>query len=894
MNAEEDRVAQNDRLGERWDLWGPYLSERAWGTVREDYSATGEAWNYFPHDHARSRTYRWSEDGIGGISDFKQRLCLAFAFWNGRDPILKERFFGVAGPQGNHGEDVKELYWYVDNTPSHSFMRVVYRYPHTAFPYEELIRQNARRPRSEGEFELWDTPALKSGFFDIEIEYAKNAMDDIFIRATATNCGRNMTPLHILPTLWFRNIWSWGRDSARPNLRMGSGGPSEVRIVEASHDLLGEYRLYCEGADELLFTENESNGERLWGLPGATPFVKDSINSYVVHGAKNAVNPACVGTKAAAIYKIDIPPRQSRTIRLRLKRITKGEKSLHAFANFDDLFTKRAHEADEFYAALAPTCLTKEHCAIQRQALAGMLWSKQFYHYIVDQWLEGDPACPPPEERKHGRNSQWRHLYNERVMSIPDKWEFPWYASWDLAFHCIPLALVDPQFAKSQLDLIVREWYQHPNGQIPAYEWNFSDVNPPVIAWAAWRVYQIERKQSGKGDRAFLEAVFHKMLIAFTWWVNRKDSEGNNIFQGGFLGLDNIGVFDRNDAFPDGSRLEQSDGTSWMGMFCLNMLRIALELARENSVYENIATKFFEHFLSIAAAMNNLGGKGIGLWDEEDEFYYDVLHTPGGRYLRVRVRSLIGLMPLLAVETIEPALLDTLPKFKELLEWYLVNQPALCSLISRWQEPGVGERRLVALTRGHRMKCLLRRMLDPAEFLSDYGVRSVSKFHKEHPYVLTVRGEQKVISYEPAESQTEVFGGNSNWRGPVWMPINYLLIESLQKFHRYYGDDFQVECPTGSGQFTTLNGVANELSNRLIRIWLRDANGRRPFAGASVKARNDDGDQDRYWFHEYFHGDTGAGLGASHQTGWTGLVAKLIQQQGEHGTIKKPDLFTDL
>jgi Mannosyl oligosaccharide glucosidase. len=894
MNAEEARVAQNDCLGERWDLWGPYLSERAWGTVREDYSATGEAWNYFPHDHARSRAYRWSEDGIGGISDFKQRLCLAFAFWNGLDPILKERFFGVAGPQGNHGEDVKELYWYVDNTPSHSFMRMVYRYPHTAFPYEELIGQNARRPRSKGEFELWDTPALESGFFDIEMEYAKNAMDDIFIRVTATNCGSSLTPLRILPTLWFRNTWSWGRNSPRPNLRMGSGGPSEVRIIEASHDLLGEYRLYCEGADEILFTENESNGERLWGVPGATPFVKDSINSYVVDGNKNAVNPACRGTKAAAIYKIDIPPRESRTIRLRLKRITKGEKSLHAFANFDDLFTKRAHEADEFYAALAPTCLTKEHCAIQRQALSGMLWSKQFYHYIVDQWLEGDPACPPPEERKHGRNSQWRHLYNERVMSMPDKWEFPWYASWDLAFHCIPLALVDPQFAKSQLDLIVREWYQHPNGQIPAYEWNFSDVNPPVIAWAAWRVYQIERKRTGKGDRAFLEAVFHKMLIAFTWWVNRKDSEGNNIFQGGFLGLDNIGVFDRNDAFPDGSRLEQSDGTSWMGMFCLNMLRIALELARENSVYENIATKFFEHFLSIAAAMNNLGGKGIGLWDEEDEFYYDVLHTPGGRYLRVRVRSLIGLMPMLAVETIEPALLDTLPKFKALLEWYLVNQPALCSLISRWQQPGVGERRLVALTRGHRMKCLLRRMLDPAEFLSDYGVRSVSKFHKEHPYVLTVRGEQKVISYEPAESRTEVFGGNSNWRGPVWMPINYLLIESLQKFHRYYGDDFQVECPTGSGQFTTLNGVANELSNRLIRIWLRDTNGRRPFAGASVKALNGEPDQDRYWFHEYFHGDTGAGLGASHQTGWTGLVAKLIQQQGEHGTLKKPDLFADL
>jgi hypothetical protein len=895
MNTEQSRVAQNDRLGERWDLWGPYLSERAWGTVREDYSATGEAWNYFPHDHARSRAYRWSEDGIGGISDFRQRLCFAFAFWNGCDPILKERLFGVTGPQGNHGEDVKELYWYVDNTPSHSFMRMIYRYPHAPFPYAELIAQNAARPKSEGEFELWNTGALESGFFDIEIEYAKNSIDDILIRATATNCGPTPAPLYILPTLWFRNTWSWGRDAHRPNLHMGGRGVSKVGIIEASHDLLGEYRLYCEDADELLFTENESNAERLWHVPNATPFVKDSINDYVVQGNKNAVNPACGGTKAAALYKINIPSGESRAIRLRLKQITKGEKSIRAFESFDNLFTQRAREADEFYAALAPAGLNKEHCALQRQALAGMLWGKQFYHYIVDQWLEGDPAFPPPpEERKRGRNAQWRHLYNERVMSMPDKWEFPWYASWDLAFHCIPLALVDSHFAKSQLDLIVREWYQHPNGQVPAYEWHFGDVNPPVIAWAAWRVYQIERKQSGHGDRAFLETVFHKMLIAFTWWVNRKDSQGNNIFQGGFLGLDNIGVFDRNETFPDGSRLEQSDGTSWMGMFCLNMLRIAVELARENPVYENIATKFFEHFLSIAAAMNNLGGKGIGLWDDEDEFFYDVLHTPGGRYERVRVRSLIGLMPLIAVETIEPALLDALPGFKQRLEWYLVNQPDLCSLISRWQEPGVGERRLIALTRGHRMKCLLRRMLDPEEFLSDYGVRSVSKFHKDHPYVVTVRGEEKVVSYEPGESQTEVFGGNSNWRGPVWMPINYLLIESLQKFHHYYGDDFQVECPTGSGQFTTLNGVANELSNRLIRIWLRDDNHERPFARASAKALDEKRDRDRYWFHEYFHGDTGTGLGASHQTGWTGLVAKLIHQQGEHGTISRSDPFTDL
>ncbi len=623
-------------------------------------------------------------------------------------------------------------------------MRMIYRYPQTPFPYDELITQSAARSEKQGEFELWDTGALEGSFFDIEIEYAKNSIDDILVRATATNCGAAPAPLQIVPTLWFRNTWSWGRDKRRPNLHMGRRGSSKIRIIEASHDLLGEYRLYCEDADELLFTENESNGERLWGIPNATPFVKDSINDYVVFNNRNGINPACVGTKAAALYKIDIPPGESRTIRLRLKQITKGESSLRAFANFDDLFAERVREADEFYAALAPKLLSKEHCAIQRQALAGMLWSKQFYHYVVEEWLEGDPAFPPPpEERKHGRNSEWRHLYNERVMSMPDKWEFPWYASWDLAFHCIPLALVDPKFAKTQLDLIVREWYQHPNGQIPAYEWNFSDVNPPVIAWAAWRVYQIERKQTGRSDRAFLETVFHKMLIAFTWWVNRKDSEGNNIFQGGFLGLDNIGVFDRNAVFPDGSRLEQSDGTSWMGMLCLNMLRIALELARENPVYENIATKFFEHFLSIAAAMNNLGGKGIGLWDEEDEFYYDVLHTPGGRYFRVRVRSLIGLMPLLAVETIEPPLLEALPGFKERLEWYLVNQPHLCSLISRWQEPGMGERRLIALTRGHRMKCLLRRMLDPEEFLSDYGVRSVSKFHKEHPYVFTVRGKKK-------------------------------------------------------------------------------------------------------------------------------------------------------
>ena len=912
MNAERSRVEQNSNEEECWHLWGPYLAERAWGTVREDYSANGDAWNYFPHDQARSRTYRWNEDGIGGLSDFKQRLCFAFAFWNERDPFLKERFFGVTGPEGNHGEDVKEIYFYEDSTPSHSFMRMVYRYPQSAFPYETLVRQSGRRSKLESEFELWDTDALAGGFFDIAMEYAKADTDDICIRATATNHGSATSAIHLLPTLWFRNTWSWGRDERRPSLR--AHGSS---TIEASHHSLGEYRLECEDADELLFTENETNTQRLWSAPNRSAFVKDSINDAVVDGRKGAVNPDRSGTKAAAHYRFEIPAGESRTIRLRLTRVRAREGEAPAepkvmatsaptarreprppengCASFDATFAEREREADEFFADLAPACLSAEHCAIQRQAIAGMLWSKQFYHYVIEQWLDGDPGQPtPPAARLQGRNSEWRHLYNERVMSMPDKWEYPWYAAWDLAFHCIPLALVDPHFAKSQLDLIVREWYQHANGQVPAYEWNFGDVNPPVLGWAAWRVYKIEERASGKGDRAFLETVFHKLLINFTWWVNRKDSGGKNIFQGGFLGLDNIGVFDRSAPLPNGGYLEQSDGTSWMGMFCLNMMRMALELARENPVYENIATKFFEHFLGIAAAMNNAGGKGIGLWDETDEFFYDVLHTPGGRYLPLRVRSLVGLMPLLAVETIEPELLDAMPGFKARLEWYLANRPDLAGLISRWQEPGAGERRLIALVRGHRMKRLLRRMLDPDEFLSAHGVRSMSKFHQKNPYVLAVGGEQKTVNYEPAESETNIFGGNSNWRGPIWFPINYLLIESLQKFHHYYGDEFQVECPVGSGRFTSLGCVANELSNRLISIWLRDAEGERPFARASGDSLRGDADRGRFLFHEYFHADTGAGLGASHQTGWTGLVAKLIQQQGNLGTITRPDPFTDL
>ena len=896
MNAEQTRLHENAQPDEKWYLWGPYLADRAWGTVREDYSANGDAWNFFPHDHARSRVYRWNEEGIGGLSDRKQRLCFAFALWNERDPFLKERFFGLTGPQGNHGEDVKEIYWYNDSTPTHSLMRMVYRYPQAAFPYEQLIQENGNRSKMIGEFELWDTGALADDrFFDIEIEYAKADPYDILIRANVTNCGPEPAVLHLLPTLWFRNTWSWGRDNYKPAMQEDSSSDQKIVAINASHKMLGEYRLYCEGADRLLFTENETNVERLWGTQNPTPFVKDSINDCVVNGQFERVNPNRVGTKAAAHYRLVVGPQKTVSIRLRLRRQENDSTDFAPFAEFDQIVVRRSMEADAFYAELAPACLSQEHCAVQRQAIAGMLWSKQFYHYIIEQWLEGDPGQPtPPAERLTGRNADWGHLYNERIMSMPDKWEYPWYASWDLAFHCIPLALVDPQFAKKQLDIIVREWFQHPNGQIPAYEWNFSDVNPPVIAWAAMRVYQIERKQTGRGDRAFLETIFHKMLISFTWWVNRKDSQGNNIFQGGFLGLDNIGVFDRNTQFADGTRLEQSDGTSWMGMFSLNLMRMALELARENPVYENIATKFFEHFLGIAGAMNNLGGKGIGLWDEEDEFYYDVLHTPGGRYLPLRVRSLVGLMPLLAVETIEPELLDAVPGFKERLEWYLTNRPDLASLVSRWQEPGTGSRRLVALTRGHRMKCLLRRMLDPEELLSPYGVRSVSKYHKDHPYVLTIRGEEKAVNYEPAESQTGLFGGNSNWRGPVWFPINYLLIESLQKFHYYYGDDFKVECPTGSGVFMTLQQVANELSNRLIRIWLPDKDGKRPFAAASGGILDNLRDQQRYWFHEYFHGDTGAGLGASHQTGWTGLIAKLIMQQGDFGTIAKRDPFSDL
>jgi hypothetical protein len=890
--AEAQRLAAD---GPGWRRWGPYLAERAWGTVREDYSVDGAAWDYLVHDHARSRAYRWNEDGLLGLSDDQQRLCFALALWNGADSILKERLFGLSGTEGNHGEDVKEEYFYLDGTPTHSYLQALYKYPHAPYPYADLVATNRRRSRQQPEYELVNTGVFDGDrYFDVVVEYAKAAPDDLLIRISATNRGPDPAALHLLPTLWFRNTWSWGRDAWRPVLVAGKGadepapGEAKTSVIRSRHRDLGAFDLHCEGADALLFTENETNDVRLFGTPNASPFVKDAFHRYVVEGDQAAVNPARTGTKAAAHYVCTIGPGATTTVRLRLLHAVLAE-SPAAFVAFDALFARRREEADAFYAALQPTGLDETQRRVQRQALAGMLWTKQFYHFDVEQWLDGDPGQPPPPaQRRRGRNWEWRTLNNADVLSVPDKWEYPWYAAWDLAFHCLPLALIDPAFAKDQLILLLREWYQHPNGQVPAYEWSFSDVNPPVLAWAAWRVYKIDQKQRaqrGQGaDTAFLERVFHKLLLNFTWWVNRKDAEGNNVFQGGFLGLDNIGVFDRSAALPTGGRIDQSDGTAWMAMYSLNLLTIALELAGHNPVYEDVATKFFEHFLYIAAALNNLGGDGISLWLEDDGFFYDVLHLPDDTHLPLRVRSLVGLIPLLAVETVEPALLETLPGFKGRLEWFLENRPDLARLVSRWYEPGMGERRLLALVRGHRMKRLLKRALDPDEFLSDFGIRSVSKAHAERPYVLEAGGMTHTVRYEPGESRSGLFGGNSNWRGPVWFPINYLIIEALQRFHHYYGDDFRVECPTGSGKYLTLDRIADFLSQRLIRLFLPDAQGRRPFAGEHDRLQGDPFWRDLVLFHEYFHGETGAGLGAGHQTGWTGLVAKLIQQQGEkHG-----------
>ena len=877
LTRERDRLTHN---GDAWRRWGPYLSERAWGTVREDYSADGNAWAYFPHDHARSRVYRWNEDGLAGISDDKGRLCFALTLWNGQDSILKERLFGLTNHQGNHGEDVKEYYYYLDATPTHSWMTMLYKYPQQAFPYSLLEAENQRRSKQEPEYELMDTGIFdEDRYWDVVVQYAKARTDDILIEIRATNRGPQTATLHLLPTLWFRNTWSWGYPSGnKPSI-----AAIDNEAVRAEHPELGAYTLYAQAADEWLWTDNETNSQRLWGTPNAALYVKDAFHRYVIDNTSDVVNPSGLGTKTAALYRREVASGATTVVRLRLRAIRiPADELFDPWANFEVVLAERKGDADEFYDHFQPSTLTAELKMIQRQALAGMIWSKQFYHYIVEQWLDGDPGQPtPPPERWHGRNSDWRHLYNERVMSMPDKWEYPWYAAWDLAFHCLPLALLDPDFAKSQMDLLTREWYQHPNGQVPAYEWNFSDVNPPVLAWATWRIYKIEQKHYGTSDRAFLERVFHKLMLYFTWWVNRKDEEGNNVFQGGFLGLDNIGVFDRSAELPTGGHIEQSDGTSWMAMFSLNMMTIALELATTNLVYEDIASKFFEHFLYIAAAMNNIGDEGIGLWDDEDEFYYDLLHLSKDDYVLLKVRSFVGLIPLFAVETVEPAKLIEVPGFKERLEWMLANRPDLASLVSRWHEPGIGERRLLSLVRGHRLKRLLARALDPQEFLSPWGIRGLSKAHQAEPYSLHVDGHTYTVAYEPGESRTGLFGGNSNWRGPVWFPLNYLLIESLQKFHHYFGSDFLVEHPTGSGEYHTLSSIADDLSLRMISIFTADPNGKRIVFGDNPKFQRDPHWRDYLLFYEYFHGDNGAGLGASHQSGWTSLVAKLIQQQAE-------------
>ena len=901
--------AEHERLkNAHWKLWGPYLAERAWGTVREDYSPGGSAWDYFPHDHARSRAFRWSEDGIGGICDDQQRLCFALALWNGRDPILKERMFGLTGPEGNHGEDVKEYYFYLDSTPTHSSMRMLYKYPQAAFPYEELLATSRARSKHDPEYELIDTGVFaEDRYFDVEIEYAKSSTHGMLIRISATNRGPEPAELHLLPTLWFRNTWAWGDDhdgaDRRPSIRRAApDSGADHRCMLAEHWSLGSYALVAEGSPALLFTENETNVARLFGTPKPTPYVKDGINDAVVAGRAEAVNPAETGTKAAAHYRLSIGAGETATIRLNLIHAraepqpsdgANDTPAIHlppsAFADFDTIFAQRQAEADAFYAEIQPGALSDDERMIQRQAFAGMLWSKQFYHYDVDVWLRGDPGQPaPPAERWEGRNHEWEHLNSADIISMPDTWEYPWFAAWDLAFHCIPLALLDTEFAKNQLVLLGREWFQHPNGQLPAYEWAFGDVNPPVQAWAAWRVYKIEQKCTGTGDIAFLERIFHKLLLNFTWWVNRKDTEGKNVFQGGFLGLDNIGVFDRSAPLPTGGHIEQSDGTSWMGMFCLNMLTIALELATKNRVYEDIATKFFEHFLYIAEAMNNIGGEGIPLWNEEDEFFYDVLHLGPHQNIPLKIRSMVGIIPLFAVTTIEPALLAKLPEFATRMEWFLEHRPHLADLVSHWQVPGAGERRLLAICRGHRMKRVIARVLNETEFLSPYGIRALSRIHAEHPYQLELGGATYEVHYEPAESRSGLFGGNSNWRGPIWFPVNFLIIEALQQFHHYYSDDFQIECPAGSGQLLSLSQIADELSRRLISLFTRDDAGQRAVFGDMALFQNDPHWRDYIPFYEYFHGDTGVGLGASHQTGWTGLVAKLIQQQGLHRVTPQP------
>jgi hypothetical protein len=862
-------------------LWGPYLSERQWGTVREDYSSTGDAWNYFPHDHARSRAYRWGEDGLAGISDERQTLCFALAVWNGRDPILKERLFGLTNGEGNHGEDVKEYYYYLDATPTHSYLKMLYKYPQDAFPYERLVDENRRRGLQENEFELIDTGVFDDNrYWDIFIEYCKAGPEDILAQVTIQNRGPDQAELHVMPQLWFRNTWSWDPSTIKPEISAKSDG-----TLIAAHPTFGTYFLNVDGNAELLFCDNETNVGRLYGIQ-ADGFFKDAFNEYLVHGDEAAVNPKRRGTKSCSHFDVSVLGGGQALFRLRLS----ASQNPAPFEDFDNVVAARRREADTFYQELQSGQNDADARLVQRQAFAGMIWSKQYFGYDVRLWLRGDSNYPPPPASRYfGRNSNWQDLNSSDIFSMPDKWEYPWFASWDLAFHAVTFSLIDPEFAKQQLLQLVRTWFIHQDGQLPAYEWNFGDANPPVHGWAAWRIFEIDRKRRRKqnpadpGDIPFLERIFQKLLLNFTWWVNQKDENGRNLFQGGFLGLDNIGVFNRDMVLPSGGYLSQSDGTSWMSMYALNMMRIALELAQHNNVYEDMATKFFEHFLSIAEAMTNMAGQGIGLWDEQDSFYYDVLNLPDGQTVPLRVRSMVGLIPLFAVETLDLTLLAKTPKFTERMDWYLKYRPDLAMLVSHWYVPGLGDRKLLSLLRGHRMKALLKRMLDPDEFLSDYGIRAVSRYHRDHPFSYLTDGKTLSVDYEPSESRSRLFGGNSNWRGPIWFPANFLIIESLQKFHHYYGDDFTIECPTGSGHFITIDQVAAELTNRLAKIFLKNGNGVRQVNALYPRFQQDANFRDYVPFYEYFDGDTGRGVGASHQTGWTGTIAKLLQARAGYG-----------
>jgi hypothetical protein len=893
QTREGQRLEMTRQRKGHWNRWGPFLSERSWGTVREDYSANGDAWGCFPHDHARSRAYRWNEDGLAGICDRHQYLCFALSLWNGRDPFLKERLFGLTGPEGNHGEDVKEYYFYVDNTPTHSYMRMLYKYPQAAYPYAQLVEENRNRNRLQPEYELIDTGIFDGGrYFDVEVEYAKAEAEDLLIRISISNRGPEPAAITVLPTLWFRNTWSWGRDQRRPSIVAWPDGPGKADALLASHGKLGDYVLHCAHCDELLFTENETNNERVYGTASRTPFVKDAFHSYVANGKRDAVNPAATGTKAAALYARGVNAGETVILDLRLvaqasspanggspKPRSRRKARSHPgnpFANFEAILKQRKEEADEFYHAVLPARLSAEEKMVARQAFAGMLWSKQYYHYVVTDWLEGDPAQPPPpSQRREGRNREWTHLFTRDVISMPDKWEFPWFATWDIGFHCITLAHVDPQFAKEQILLMLREWYMHPNGQIPAYEWDFNDVNPPVIALVARAIFEIERQRTGVADYSFMERLFQKLLLNFTWWVNRKDAQGKNIFQGGFLGMDNIGAFDRG-KLPAGYLLGQADGTSWMAMFAKSMLSNALLLAERNPDYEDLASKFWEHFIYIANAMNSQGDHAPSLWDEQDGFFYDFLISPEGKRFPVRARTMVGFVPMFGATAVHANACSRYPAFYRRMQWFIQHRPDLMQSMGPMLTAGVNNTVILGLVRPEQLRRMLAYMLDENEFLSPYGVRAVSRYHKDHPLVLHLDGHEYRLDYEPGESHTHLFGGNSNWRGPIWMPVNFLILFALRQYYLYFGDGFRVECPTGSGNLKNLEQVVEELETRLARIFLRDAKGNRPVFGSNHLFNNDPYWRDLIPFHEYFDGDNGRGCGASHQTGWTGLIAEIL------------------